>query len=70
MFKTRIYATQSILKTSKRKTSHVSICIYVFLMNRRKTKAFLEPQTSLQTGDEQEKDKSLSGATDVSPDWR
>ena len=41
-----------------------------FLMNRRKTKAFLEPQTSLQTGDEQEKDKSLSGATDVSPDWR
>ena len=38
-------------------------------MNRRKTKAFLEPQTFLQTGDEQEKDKSLSGASDFSPGW-
>ena len=50
MFKTQIYATQSILKTSKRKTSHISICIYFF--------------------DEQEKDKSLSGTPDFSPDWR
>ena len=38
-------------------------------MSRRKTKAFLKPQTSLQTGDEQEKDKSLSGASDFSPGW-